>query len=117
MASRQRKPHQHARNAGSLPSGQKSATISGSRSGDSHLFTAKTVSICDGHFLRKDAMSSSVLTMPVLPSTTTTTAHDSLNANDACSRISERNWSDSLSSNSRPPVSTTSKTRPHHSAL
>ena len=44
------------------PSGQKSATISGSRSGDSHLFTARTVSRSDGHFRRNAVMSSSVRT-------------------------------------------------------
>ena len=62
MASRQRKPHQHARDAGDAPNGQKSATISGSRSGDSHLFTARTVSRSAGHFRRNAAMSSSVRT-------------------------------------------------------
>mmetsp|Transcript_19666 Transcript_19666/g.58268 ORF Transcript_19666/g.58268 Transcript_19666/m.58268 type:complete len:275 (-) Transcript_19666:483-1307(-) len=99
------------------PRGQKSATISGSRSADSHLLTASTVARSSaGHDRRKSAMSSSVRIMPARPSTTTTHAHASRSAMDACSRISSRNAEDSSSSNSRPPVSTTSKTRPHHSA-
>ena len=55
-------------------------------------------------------------TMPVLPSTTTTTAHDSRNANDACSRISARNWSDSSSSKT-PSVDHIKNARPHLRAL
>ena len=102
------------RDAGHKPSGQKSATISGSRSGDSHLFTARTVSISEGHFRRNAAMSSSVRTMPVLPSTTTT-AHDSLRANEACSRISARNWSDSRRQKVDPQCRP-HPTRTHHSA-
>mmetsp|Transcript_38052 Transcript_38052/g.122166 ORF Transcript_38052/g.122166 Transcript_38052/m.122166 type:complete len:317 (-) Transcript_38052:277-1227(-) len=94
------------------PRHQKSAARETSVRWFSHLLTATTVRKLRFRCFRKNsAICSSMRVRPSRPSTTRTAAQLSARATWACSRISSAKRP-SLSSNKRPPVSTTSKSRP-----